>query len=109
MILDLLLDLLFIQILVCYIIDLSGFIPSLEMSLSKWLKIKAHIPKPFSCSLCSGWWLGLIYLLVTGQFGLSQIVIVAGLSFFSKHISGFIRWMSELMVKLESILYKWIR
>lgn len=104
------LNLLFIQILVCYIIDLSGFIPSLEMSLSKWLKIKqAHIPKPFGCSLCMGWWLGLIYLLVTGQFGLSQIVIVAGLSFFSKHISGLLMWMSELMVKLESILYRWIR
>lgn len=99
----------FIQILVCYIIDLSGVIQSIEEGLSRWLKVRCVIPRPFSCSLCSGWWTNLIYLIVIHQFTLPYIVFVALVSFFSKNISGFLRWIQELLVKIEDLLYKIIR
>lgn len=106
---NVLLDVIFIQIIVCFIIDLSGFIQSLEDGLSKLLKFKCVIPKPFSCSLCSGWWINLIYLIAVHQFTLPYVVFVAIISFFSKNISGVLRWIQESLVKIECILYKIIR
>ena len=106
---NVLLDVIFIQIIVCFIIDLSGFIQSMEEGLSKWFKFRCVIPKPFSCSLCSGWWINLIYLIITHHFTLPYVVFVALVSFFSKNISGFLRWIQEALVKIECILYKIIR
>lgn len=104
-----LLDVVFIQIIVCYIIDLSGFVQSVETGLSKWLKVKCVIPRPFSCSLCSGLWINIIYLIAVHQFTLPYIVFVAMVSFFSKNISGFLRWIQESLVKIEDLLYRIIR
>lgn len=106
---SILLDVIFIQIIVCYIIDLSGVIQSIEEGLSKWTKVRCVIPKPFSCSLCSGWWINLIYLIAVHQFTLPYIVFVAMVSFFSKNISGFLRWIQESLVKIEDLLYRIIR
>ena len=106
---NVLLDVIFIQIIVCFIIDLSGFIQSIEEGLSKWLKFKCVIPKPFSCSLCSGWWINLIYLIITHHFTLPYVVFVALVAFFSKNISGIFRWIQESLVKIECMLYKIIR
>ena len=106
---NVLLDVIFIQIIVCFIIDLSGFIQSMEEGLSKWFRFRCVIPKPFSCSLCSGWWINLIYLIITHHFTLPYVVFVALVSFFSKNISGFLRWIQEALVKIESLLYKIIR
>ena len=106
---NVLLDVIFIQIIVCFIIDLSGFIQSMEEGLSKWFRFRCVIPKPFSCSLCSGWWINLIYLIITHHFTLPYVVFVALVSFFSKNISGFLRWIQEALVKIECMLYKIIR
>ena len=106
---NILLDVIFIQIIVCYIIDLSGVIQSMEEGLSKLLKFKCVIPRPWSCSQCSGWWINLIYLIITHNFTLPYVVFVALVSFFSKNISGFLRWIQELLVKIEDLLYKIIR
>ena len=106
---NILLDVIFIQIIVCYIIDLSGVIQSIEDGLSKLLKFKCVIPRPWNCSLCSGWWINLIYLIITHNFTLPYVVFVAIVSFFSKNISGFLRWIQELLVKIEDLLYKIIR
>ena len=104
-----LLNVIFIQIIVCYIIDLSGVIQSMEEGLSKLLKFKCVIPRPWSCSQCSGWWINLIYLIITHNFTLPYVVFVALVAFFSKNISGILRWIQELFVKIEDILYKIIR
>ena len=106
---NVLLDVIFIQIIVCFIIDLSGFIQSMEEGLSKWFKFRCVIPKPFSCSLCSGWWINLIYLIITHHFTLPYVVFVALVAFFSKNISGIRRWIQESLIKIECMLYKIIR
>lgn len=102
-------NLLIITIIICFIVDLSGFIQEMEGILSKWLKFKVHIPKPFSCSLCLSFWCNLIYLLISHHFTLPYIVFVALASFLSKNISGFLLWIRELLVKIETLLYKLIR
>lgn len=102
-------NIILIQILICYVIDLSGFIQSLEMWLNTLLKVKVHIPRPFSCSLCLGWWVNIIYLIVTHNFTLPLIIMTALISFFSKNITGLLRWISELFVFIEGWLYKLIK
>ena len=98
-----------IQIIICFIVDLSGIIQSIETGCSKLFHWKFVVPKPFSCSLCMGWWINLVYLIVIHQFTLPYIVAVAMTAFFAKNISGFIRWISELLIKIENLLYKIIR
>ena len=103
------LDLLLIAVIVCYIIDLSGVIQSMEEGLSRLLKYRVSIPRPFSCSLCSVWWTGLIYLIVVHKFCLWYIALVALISFFSNTISGLIRWVNEFVIWIIGWLYKIIR
>lgn len=102
-------DIFLIQVILCFIIDLSGIIQSLESGLSKLFRFKCVIPKPFSCALCSGFWINLIYLLCVHQFTLPYICAVAVTAFLSKNISGLLRWFSDMLIKLESLLYKLIR
>lgn len=72
-----LVNLLLIQFIIVNLIDISGFIAELEGMLAKWLNIKsARIPKPFSCSYCSTWWVGLLYLLFTGNLTLYYVAFL---------------------------------
>lgn len=58
-----LIDLLCITIICVFIIDFSGIIESLESFIGKLFNIKSpQVPKPFSCSLCMTFWLGLLYV-----------------------------------------------
>lgn len=44
------LNILLIAVITVIVIDLSGFIQSLESGLSRWLHApNVHIPRPFSC------------------------------------------------------------
>lgn len=59
-----LLNIICITVIVCYILDISGFIDEMKFSIRKWLNIKSSISlKPFDCSLCMSHWLNLIYIL----------------------------------------------
>ena len=67
--------------LICVIvIDISGFIPEMEGILGRWLHCKVRIPKPFSCSFCSAFWLNLLYSIICGQFSIGFIAYALGLS-----------------------------
>lgn len=97
-------DMLMITVIVVYIVDLSGFIDSLKRGIWRWLrgdvKYRDFDLKPFDCSLCSTWWTGLIYIIVTGEFTLINIVIVIGFSFFSSEIAFFLNVLKDLMGKI---------
>lgn len=91
-------NLILIGFIVVFIIDYSGFIEEADKILTKLLKSKIplHIPKPFSCSLCSTFWLGLIYLLCVGKFNLLNIAGVIVVSAFTPEILAFIYFMKDL-------------
>lgn len=62
----------FLIALICVVVtDVLQFFDSIEPLLSKILGFKVKLPvKPFKCSTCQTFWIGLIYLLVAGAFTL---------------------------------------
>lgn len=99
-----LVNLLVITFIIVFIIDLSGIIDELEKMIAKWLKVtKVHIPKPFSCSLCSTWWLGLLYLIIIGQFTIPYIGYVALLAYLTPVWMNVLIALKELLIKITTI------
>lgn len=98
-------NLLILTSIIVFIIDLSGLIETIEKKLSKWLKIKSHIPKPWSCSLCLSWWCGLIYLIIIHQFTIPMIGYVAFLSFMTNPIYNLLLFIRDLCNGIINKLY----
>lgn len=107
------LNLLLITCLVVFVIDLSGFIDSVKYAIwKKWIKVGDYHSlslKPITCSLCSSWWLGLIYLLISHQFTLPLIAFQALLSFLTPVIGDMIIWVKDMLTTLINLLYKLIK
>ena len=107
-------DLILIQLIIVFIIDLSGAVESFKLFLSKILT-KGKIQttnfdlKPFTCSLCSTWWIGLIYLLICHSFTIPYIALVALLSYLTPLSSSILLLIKDLAIflinKLNMKLY----
>ena len=82
-----------------FIIDYSGFIEEADKILTKVLKSKfpLHIPKPFSCSLCTTFWVGLIYLLVAGKFSLAFVAILGMVCILTPEILSIIYFAKDFI------------
>ena len=91
-------DLLLMTLIVVFIVDISGIITSIEDALSKWLKGKVRIGKPFSCSLCMTWWIGFIYILCMEQFTLVWIATVALFAYLTPVLSTFLVFVRETVM-----------
>ena len=98
-------ELILIQLIIVFIIDLSGAVESFKLFLSKILT-KGKIQttnfdlKPFDCSLCSTWWIGLIYLLICHSFTIPYIALVALLSFLTPLSSSILLLIKDLAIFL---------
>ena len=102
-----------IAVVEIFIVDLSGSIPHLVHPLVKRIlginqNTNIHIPL-IECSLCVVFHTGWIYLLCTGEFTAYNFLYTTLLSFFAKNIGGFLRWIQEFLIKIETLLYKIIR
>ena len=97
--------LILIQLIIVFIIDLSGAVDSLKLFLSKILT-KGKIQttnfdfKPFTCSLCMTWWIGLIYLLICHSFTIPYIALVALLSFLTPISNSILLLIKDLAIFL---------
>lgn len=100
------LNLFILSMIIVFIIDLSGIITAIENKLSKWLKCQASIPKPWSCSLCMCWWVGLIYLICTSTFTIPMIGYVALLSLMTNPIYNMLLFIRDLLNSIVNKLYK---
>lgn len=73
-------DLVSIATIACIIIN-SGAIDNFKHLLWRWLKgnapYRSFSLKPFDCELCTTWWSGLLYIIITHQFTLSSLLLVA--------------------------------
>lgn len=99
------LNLLFIQFIIVFIIDISGFVDTMKAKLSSILtkgKIKSteFRLRPFDCSLCAMFWSGLIFLLVTHQFTIPFIAYVCLLSATTPITKDLYYTIQELITKL---------
>ena len=92
-------NLLMISFIICFIVDISGIIESIESALSKWLKGKAQIPKPFNCSLCMTFWVGLIYVMCI-NCTLVNVLLVCVVSALTEHITSVIIIIKQLIAWL---------
>ena len=111
-----LIDLFLLTVIICFIIDCSGFFNFIKKFIAsrlegKYKNLKAEdIKIPFiTCSLCSTWWAGLIYLIIFGKFTLGYIAFVSILSLLSSNISGFLLTIKDYLSQFECWLQKLIQ
>lgn len=104
-------NLFLLTFIIVYIVDISGAVDSLKSGL-KWLITKGKMKdnnytlKPFDCSLCLTFWVGLTYLLITGYFTLPYIAVVCFLSAFSDIFKNTILLLEDLFIKLQRVINK---
>lgn len=98
------LELLLITTIICFIIDISGIIESIEWWFSKWLNRQCKIPKPFSCSLCMTFWIGLFYMAFI-DFSLLNLLFVCLVAMMSEEITQILLTIKYLIHRLID----WIR
>lgn len=103
-------DLIYITALVCFIVDISGFVDTLKQfifkcALGKAVKYKDFSFKPFDCSLCATWWACIIYLIICGELSLFLIFVSGMLSLFSGVISQFLMLIRDLITSFIDKIY----
>ena len=103
------LELLIITAIIVFVVDLSGIILVLKKKL--WKTLYGIIPfkedwslKPFDCSLCMTFWIGLIYLIITGSVTIPFIGYVCLLSFLTPIIQEMLLTIKDLLIRLIRIL-----
>lgn len=109
-----LINLLLISCLVVFVIDLSGFVDEIVSRLyKKYVGVGDYhliLPKlkPFSCSLCSTFWAGLIYLLITHSFTIPYIAYVCLLAFLTPITGDLLTLIKDTLTKIINKLYELI-
>jgi hypothetical protein len=97
-------ELIMIQIIVVFLIDLSGAIQSLKRSLSLFLtnnriKSDAYTLPLIGCSLCMTFWSGLAYLIITHNLSITGIFIVCLLSYLTTVTYNILLFIRDLIIK----------
>ena len=108
-----LLNLLLLTFVICFVVDVSGFFTFVKKFVASRLegKYKNLTPEdikiPFvTCSLCSVWWAGIIYICIISEFTFVNLAIVAVLALFSSNISGFMLLIKDILATIEMWLQK---
>lgn len=94
-----------ITTIVCFVIDISGFVDSVKrgiwrLIIGKDKPFQYFNMKPFDCSLCCTFWSGLIYILCVGQFNIPMICFVCLMSMLSSVIS---KALNLLVILIEVV------
>lgn len=105
-----LLNLFLIQIIAILIIDISGFVQEVLRGISKILTKGKIISdnydlKPFTCSLCSGFWTNLIYILCTGNFSIPIFAFILFIAVLSPVLKDSIILVKDIFIFLINKIY----
>lgn len=103
-------NLFFITLIIVFIIDISGIIPNIKGVISLYLtkgKIRKvdYSLKPFDCSLCMTFWVGLIYTLVLHPT-LGYICYVCMLSLFTEVFKNLLYLIKDVINEVINKIYK---
>lgn len=96
-------DLFMIGVIISFIIDLSGIVDSFKrLIVVKLLKFKsAYISlKPFDCSLCMTFWVGLAYLIAVKSFTLPFILFVCLMAYMADIMTLMLIAVKDLIGKI---------
>lgn len=97
-------DLICITIILVIIIDYLPVIRDFKSWIKRRLKIKGELSiKPFECSLCMTHWIGLIYLIISGELSLGTYLFLLLLSILTPLIGDVI---GETINLLRTIIFK---
>lgn len=109
-----LLQLTLITLIIVYIWDISGFVPSVKRFILKKLT-KATNPdpnkvtwKPWDCSMCMTVWIGLTWLLICHQFTIPLIAYVMLMSFMTVPIAAVLNLVHDILSWLVTKINKLI-
>ena len=107
------LNLLLINLILSYIIDISGVVDSIKSTIKKVLtKGKMSDPnysiKPFDCSLCMTFWISLIYVYLVGQFGIYGIFLACINSYIVQFSKDLYLLIKDIFAKVLDLIYKLI-
>lgn len=83
--------------IIVFIVDLSGWTDTWKGWLRSWLKVPIGRIKPFDCSLCSTWWVGIIYLICVGKLTITWISAVAVISMLTPVIMNALLLVSDIL------------
>lgn len=94
-------ELLLLTVIVCFVVDISGFIDTIKNLIWKWVfngkrEYRDFRLKPLDCSLCMTFWVGLIWIGIF-DFTLLNLVYVCLLAALSEQISNFIIIIKQLV------------
>ena len=106
-------NLLLINLIISYIIDISGVMDSIKSTIKKVLtKGKMSDPnynlKPFDCSLCMTFWISLIYVYLVGQFDIYGIFLACINSYIVQFSKDLYLLIKDIFAKVLDLIYKLI-
>jgi len=105
------LNILLITIIICFIVDCSGFTNTWKGFILKLMKLDKNKTdaislKPFDCSLCLSFWSSIIYLIITNSFSLILFAYSCIIALISSNISEFLFWIKDFLVTIQNLLRK---
>ena len=105
--------LLLITIATVIVIDLTDFVDSVKHGIWKWVwkekrEYRDFSLKPFDCSLCASWWIGLLYLIISGTITLPLVVYQLFLSYLTPIIKDIIQMIKDMCVRILDMIYTYL-
>lgn len=103
-------ELLIINVIICFIVDISGVIDSIKYGIWKWVfngkrDYQEFRLKPVDCSTCMTFWIGLLWITIYGQFNLINLLFVCLFSMLSEQLTMLLQTIQYLIHKLID----WVR
>lgn len=103
-------DLFFIAVIVVVIVDMSGIISTVKAGIAAWLTKHGRPTdpkniqlKPFDCSLCTTFWVGLGFLIGGGAFSLPYLAALCLVALSTSIIDDIL----TLVLDAAAALFRW--
>lgn len=97
-------NLLWINILIT-LIFLSGFVENIDEMIQKKWKFH-HLPKPFSCNLCSVVWASVLYILITGNLTIFNLMLCVLNGHLTEIVGPLITLIKNILLKIIEVVLK---
>ena len=90
--------------IVVFIVDYSGAVPSLRAWINKRiLKREEDAPlKPFDCSKCMTFWIGLIYVAACGRLSVPTLAAVCLAAYLAQVCNNFLFMVKDLIDRMAN-------
>ena len=103
-----------LTVMAVIVIDLTDFVDSIKHGIWKWVfkdkrPFKEFRMKPFDCSLCSSFWLGLLYLVIWGKWSLALMTFQLFLSFLTPVIKDALMLVKSLLQRMVDAVYDYFQ